>query len=218
VNVQGNLPPTQAEDANLEMEHGHYNPDPRNDRSTSIPAQQVPLCSVLNTIVDHVMVPPTPMEPQEYQEVLAGQQQQEKEQERDLDSSPQLPAQTTITPTTNGLLVPVMRIFGPVLRRDDDHHDDSTKRPTQSACLYIHGAFPYMLARPATAGPDGSLHRSSHLMHNGSGGSSKLTPSGHIDWDDVESVERILPVLQENLQAAIQSSMQESNFGNNNKN
>jgi hypothetical protein len=50
-------------------------------------------------------------------------------------------------------------------------------------------------------------------MNNGSSSSSRLTPTGHIDWDDVESVERILPVLQENLQAAIQSSMQESNFG-----
>jgi hypothetical protein len=70
---------------------------------TSSAPQPVPLCSVLNTIVDHVMVPPTPNGTTGISRGLAGQQQrQEKELNRDLDSSPQLPTQKTTTATTNG--------------------------------------------------------------------------------------------------------------------
>ena len=124
--------------------------------------QESPLLSVLNVVVDHEMIPPTPLEPQEFAQ------------------------------GDEHVCVPVLRVFGPVLRRDSGYCIE----PRQSACLYIHGAFPYLLARPVVAGPDGSLH---HNIHG--------RPSGHTDWDSVESVERILPDIQANLEATIQSSM-----------
>ena len=132
-----------------------------------------PLLSVLNVVVDHEMIPPTPLEPLEFR----------RRHEQD----------------NNNVLVPVLRVFGSVLRRDSGYCIE----PKQSACLYIHGAYPYILARPRVAGPDGSLHHNSH--------GHQL--SGHTDWDCVESVERILPELQSNLEAAIQSSMQVTNDG-----
>ena len=137
---------------------------PRPEEQDPIQGER-PFLSVLNVVVDHIMVPPTPLEPEEFQHQTCR--------------------------------VPVLRVFGPVLRRDSG----SCVEPNQSACLYIHGAFPYLLARPIVAGPDGSLHHASHLD-----GRSNL--SGHVDWDSVESVQRILPDIQANLEASIQSSMQ----------
>jgi hypothetical protein len=131
--------------------------------------QETPLLSVLNIVVDHMMIPPTPLEPEEFQHGEACR-------------------------------VPVLRVFGPVLRRDSG----ICVEPRQSACLYIHGAFPYLLARPIVAGPDGSLYHSSHS-------DGRCNHSGHVDWDSVESVQRILPDIQANLEAAIQSSMQVKN-------
>jgi hypothetical protein len=68
----------------------------------------------------------------------------EKEQERTWILLPQLPAQTTTTPTCElAEYAPVMQMD--VLRRDVT--TDSTERPTQSAVCYIHGAFPVGPAR-----------------------------------------------------------------------
>jgi len=188
--------PTATGTATLTMQAQDNVLKARADRQAD--ASSRPLCSVLNTVVDHVMVQPTPMEPKEYQEALLLSEEQQQ--------------QTKQPNSSSLLLVPVLRIFGPILRRDlPSSFSSTTTTTTQSACLYIHGAFPYLLARPAAAGPDGSLHRSSHLLNN-----NKLTPSGHIDWDDAESVERIAPILQENLEAAIQSSLRDSSFGTNN--
>lgn len=138
--------------------------------------KESPLLSVLNVVVDHEMIAPTPLEPLEF-----------RRRQQELHDSVQ---------------VPVLRVFGSVLRRDSGYCIE----PKQSACLYIHGAYPYLLARPRLAGPDGSLHHNSH---------GQL--SGHTDWDCVESVERILPQLQSNLEAAIQSSMQVTNDENEDK-
>ena len=123
--------------------------------------EENPLLSVLNIVVDHEMIAPTPLEPKEFHQ------------------------------NDDSCRVPVLRVFGPVLRRDSRF----CVEPRQSACLYIHGAFPYLLARPVVAGPDGSLHHASHNL------------SGHTDWDSVESVERILPDIQATLESTIQSSM-----------
>jgi hypothetical protein len=129
-----------------------------------------PLCSVLCCVIDNVMVPPTPLEQEEHRES-----------------------------TQNGpIMVPVLRVFGPIIRGDAPSGAD----PVQSACLYIHGAFPYMLARPAAAGPDGSLHRSSHLR-NASG--EHLTNSGHVDWDNPSAIKNIAKPIQENLESALQA-------------
>lgn len=84
------------------------------------------------------------------------------------------------------------------------------------------GAFPYLLARPAIAGPDGSLHHSSHLINattndsnsnSKSSGSEQTIPSmnsansGHIDWDNEGAVEKILSTVKTNLEATLQASM-----------
>jgi hypothetical protein len=110
--------------------------------------------------------------------------------------------------------VPVVRFFGPILRRILPEHNEqeiaSVKDahfmsddkdalaneevpqprpyyPQQSACLYVHGAFPYLLARPVAAGPDGS---------------------GRADcpWESVTSVQRMIPVLTEALETALQET------------
>ena len=90
--------------------------------------------------------------------------------------------------------VPVIRIFGSVLR------PTSTNPPLQSACLHIHGAFPYLLARPRVAGPDGSLKRLSQKRT-----ASSNEDFGHIDWDDREAVEAISNDLRDRLEDALQS-------------
>ena len=119
---------------------------------------ELPFLSVLNTVIDHCMMDPTPMEPKEFEKQLK---------------------------------VPVIRVFGPIVRGGND------AEPWQSCCLYIHGAFPYLLARPVAAGPDGS--------------STELSAGqGHVDWDSVHSVQAILPQLTDNLESMIQESLETS--------
>jgi len=183
-----------------------------------------PVCSVLLTVVDHVMVPPSPLEPEEYREVQA--------------MASIAAAETAATRTSRGngeingnhkhdsclqgiqdqrrcaLEVPVLRVFGPIIRQDHSQLQTSHDPPSQSACLYIHGAFPYMLARPVAAGLDGSSlqHLLRGEMDQNSGLSQSSTSFGEMDdytdWDDVSSVEKILPVLHEALEGSIRSSMQ----------
>jgi hypothetical protein len=155
------------------------------------------ICSVLNTVVDYIMMAPTPLEPHDYdcqynykyKHTIATNQQQE---------SPPPPQQQQ----PPRIQVPVLRIFGPVLRHDNSdnattpvHH--AFPDPLQSACLYIHGAFPYLLCRPVIAGADGSLHRHLQTSHEHS----------HVNWDKPDQVERILPLLHDALETTIQASM-----------
>ena len=121
-----------------------------------------PICSVLNTVVDFVMRPPTPLEYNEFHQAIPVE-------------------------------VPVLRIFGPILRRDTTRDLSVLPHPVQSACLYIHNAFPYILARPVAAGPDGS---------------NLPCGRGQINWDSVQDIERVAPVLMETLEAAIQASFE----------
>ena len=130
---------------------------------------EIPFCSVLNVVVDYTMVPPTPLELEEYQE--------------------------SIHDASLKLRVPLLRVFGPLIR-------GGALEPRQSACLYIHNAFPYLIARPIMAGPDGSLIHGAHMDRI-------LTSSGHIDWDCVDSVTTILPQFQATLEATIQASFPE---------
>ena len=155
---KGALSPSLDSDLNL----------PPTDR-TQEESDEIPFCSVLNVVVDYDMVPPTPLELDEYQE--------------------------SIRDASLKLRVPLLRIFGPLIR-------GGALEPRQSACLYIHNAFPYLIARPIIAGPDGSL------IH-GARTDSILTSSGHIDWDCVESVQSILPQFQATLEATIQASFPE---------
>jgi len=135
--------------------------------------EQLPFCSVLNTVVDHIMIPPTPLEVDEYQE--------------------------TVISSKSNVLVPVLRIFGPILRRDTTRSEAVLPPPAQTACLYVHNAFPYLLARPKWAGPDGSLHHSLGVT----------TDSTHIDWDSVSAVQHVVPVLQEAIEEAVHGLFQD---------
>jgi hypothetical protein len=148
-----------------------------------------PVCSVLNVVVNYVMQPPTALEPREYMQMIqnkANYSEEHNEQSIDKPLSIADPANTKTS-----VRVPVLRIFGPIVRRDTS--SENTK-PVQSACVYIHGAYPYLLARPRIAGPDGSLHP------------FRSTERLYIDWDDVEAVRRIVPVLTTALERAIVAS------------
>jgi hypothetical protein len=140
--------------------------------STFTPSNPEPICSVLNIVIDHDMQVATTLEPVEFR------------RERD---------KTNHGRKTPSALVPVLRVFGPIVRRDTG----ASSKPAQSACLYIHGAFPYLLARPRIAGPDGSLH-------------PLRSVDRHMDWDDPVAIQRILPLLQKTLEETILAS---STFG-----
>jgi hypothetical protein len=148
------------------------------------------LCSVLTTVVDFCMIPPSShWEPEDVSSA------------KQLGGNDEGPANAYSQP----LLVPVMRIFGPILRRDnnlnENIHNDDKLYPYQSACLYIHGAFPYLLARPRDAGPDGQI--------NGAVGVSKGDDdNAQSVWDDLLAVQRMIPVLH----SALESAVQETNF------
>jgi hypothetical protein len=159
----------------------NVNSNERNQPEIPLQSNEI-CCSVLTTVVDFCMMIPTKVyEPEEY------------------DENQQL--MTTFSSCTeesdpSNLLVPVMRIFGPIIRRQqrNDTNLDSTtnnsymnRRPYQSACLYIHGAFPYMLARPTLAGLDGS-------------------GTNHCPWDSPIKVQQMLPVIQDSLEKAVQET------------
>jgi hypothetical protein len=92
--------------------------------------------------------------------------------------------------------VPVLRVFGPILRRDTARELAVLPQPVQTACLFIHNAFPYILARPVAAGPDGS-----HYLPS-------ARETGQVNWDSMQDIERVVPVLKETLEAAIQASFE----------
>lgn len=168
---------------NVENQHQHDH-----DSDSDLDSGPV-ICSVLITVTDHVMMEPSPMEPEEYQEKI----QVEKEAAATAAAMKAVAASAASTiknninneilvdeqsannerihnhrsdvaaigDTTNddreshpSLRVPVMRIFGPIIRRraDRDGENLPVREPSQSACLYVHGAFPYLLARPVMAG------------------------------------------------------------------
>ena len=81
------------------------------------------MCSVLNVVIDYTIEEITPMEAEEWN--ARNTQRTRKKECNKKDNC-------------NNILVPVIRIFGPVLRGNQ-------RQPLQSACLHIHGAFPYIL-------------------------------------------------------------------------
>ncbi len=128
------------------------------------------MCSVLNVVIDHTMESITPMEADEWKKKSDNTNGKE-----------------------NDIQVPVIRIFGPLLR-------DPHSQPLQSACLYIHGAYPYIIARPVVAGPDGSIYPAPET-------------STHVDWDDHDEVEKIQAEIQATLEETLQSSFLDKGFG-----
>lgn len=178
------------------------------------------MCSVLNVVIDHTMEPVTPLEEEEW--IQQQQQQQRLQRQRQHRHPAPLLSEEAAAAShgahggpfrggppggTNGdnpadgaafqLLVPVIRIFGPVLRGPSRHRPTSSSSssslpPLQSACLYVHGAFPYLLARPVAAGPDGGLNRAGPR-------------SAFIDWDDAGDVGRIAADLHRTLEETLQA-------------
>lgn len=202
-----------------------------------------PLLSILNVVVDHVMMSPSPLEPKEFT-TKAGQHSQEHQQLLlQPDSDERIPSLLSMATKNSYIRVPILRVFGPVLKDGDCshyiHHNDGidddgrgaavaaaaavgnstreklTYRQPQSGCLHIHGAYPYMLARPVVAGPDGSMYPPHHRGH----------PNNHkcmnyfdrIDWDDAYSVVTILEEIHFRLEMALRVSY-EHHHGNNSNN
>jgi hypothetical protein len=88
----------------------------------------------------------------------------------------------------------------------------------QSGCLHIHGAYPYMLARPVKAGPDGSSFffgndNENHDNKQKSGGKGKEEYidyfNENIDWDDQESVSTIIEDIHVQLESSLRSSVED---------
>jgi hypothetical protein len=237
------------------MGESSYCTPPGRSSQKSVP-KPPPSCflSILNVVVDHVMMPPSPMEPMEFREVCrsdsetkrpsskeeggGGEDQDSSQSSQSSDehisqrgggevASPSLPSPLSMENVC--IRVPIVRVFGPVLRggdceefiRSSDRSSccnisqcPETAQPSsrkrriqqpQSGCLHIHGAFPYMLARPRIAGPDGSMHH----------GYNCDILSGRIDWDDANSVSNILEEIHCRLEIALRASYEHHNAGTN---
>jgi len=141
--------------------------------------------------------------------------------------------------------VPVVRIFGPIIRgkampttgnynekqsqsqsqkfQEQDGNNHSPLEIHQSGCLHIHGAYPYMLARPSQAGPDASssfyrAYRNASRNKNEETAESNSCESaffdGHdaqkIDWDDQDSVETIIDHIHYTLEQALRNHLEQN--------
>ena len=201
----------EADGANPRTYNDNEHPDP--------PPPPPPFCSVLTTVVDYIMTDPCPLEPREFHQASRDSERMDRERDHHADDHDSgAPSFGSLFPISekestaaksadnnnsyslppSAIQVPVIRVFGPILRRDLQTNAALLKPPTQSACLYIHGAFPYLLARPLIAGPDGgpgrySLTREQRLEHT--------------DWDDAQAVQNILPILHDALEGYLQTSV-----------
>lgn len=215
------------------------------------------LLSILNVVVDHVMLPPSPMEPAEFREVCRWKQNKNDSSQNKDGSGNMGGGMFSLAPQGGGdpssdtqvdgdaqdeydallappsvlasddiyIKVPVLRVFGPVLRegnqdefikqsqsedevsvsqQSSDSQQSTLRRPKrripqpQSGCLHIHGAFPYLLARPLIAGPDGSMHHG----HNCDDDSMR------VNWDDANSVSNILEEIHIRLEMTLRTSFE----------
>jgi len=172
------------------------------------------ILSILNLVVDHVMVPPSPLEPDEFQWKLRQQNARWTNQNK------QEIQNDDICKGEGEVQVPVIRIFGPVTRGqcsnslpahqeekeeetlNQHEKQDRIEKKFQSGCLFVHGAFPYLLARPVDAGPEGS---------NRSWEEGQEQCNDKINWDDADSVSSILDDIHLKLEYALRSSMQSVN-------
>ncbi len=135
--------------------------------------------------------------------------------------------------------VPILRVFGPIVKgkqgitktcENHDHCDSSNDSNVnnsndneshssefhQSGCLHIHGAFPYLLARPIQAGPDGSsffFDNETKNFSSNAAGNGNHHEHVNIDWDDEESVSTILEDIHVQLEATLRSSIENITHG-----
>ncbi len=185
---------------NIRLHDDNDNDDQEDEEEDTI--HNIHMVSILNLVVDHVMKPPSPLEPDEFRWL---REQQIRRQRHcnitNSNSNTNIGLSSQESDDNNNddennysedeINVPVIRVFGPIIRGegihpqsksqdcmhstpDEGHNETETqstststssrkpkqKQPLQhqSGCLHIHGAYPYMLARPVDAGPDGSSY------------------------------------------------------------
>jgi len=214
-----------------------------------------PIASILNLVVDHAMMPPSPLEPDEFKwkyfppkmQKQNGEDDTDANHEMDIDIDADLDMDMDMEANGN-VKVPVIRIFGPIIRNkgmplptqkeaslnmeeggEASRSNNSTYKSSQplvgikihqSGCLHIHGAFPYMLARPVEAGADASSsfyhaynthnnrrereHEHEHVDSEEED-TSEIDAEAVVDWDDEESIKLITDEIHSKLEQALRS-------------
>lgn len=188
--------------ANSQPNDFHHTPDTTREEVKD--RKEGCLLSILNLVIDFTMMPASPLEADEFNWRL----DREKRKlliDRDITESQQEVIEEEI-------LVPVIRIFGPVAlgksfpRHNMDNCSDDSDKTLQSGCVHIHGAFPFLLARPVDAGPDGS---SFFVKATKSFGSTNFSDQEkRIDWDDPDCVKQITEEIHWKLECALRSSVE----------
>jgi hypothetical protein len=146
----------------------------------------------------------------------------------------------------NKTLVPIVHIFGPMIRDDNSSNSssaiDSTAtttsnndtRPGQNGCVHVHGIFPYFLCRPAICGNDGTKRtkrqEQEQANQKGRGGNDSKEEDGTaadreeatdappcLDWNDIEQVKALLPTMHQDLSDCIQNLVNKSEMNNSKK-
>jgi hypothetical protein len=165
---------------------------------TQLPFSQAlpihPSYSILNVTIDYVMTAPTPFEWMEFEKM----------------------ASTSRSSKAFKTRVPVIRIFGPLLKHTSSVDAKSPKRrntvPRQSGCVHIHNVFPYFLARPQFCMLSLLSTQTNNLSNNQSIQKYdhddpfealdlfRSTAAFHIDWDNYESIESSLYTLKHYLE------------------
>jgi hypothetical protein len=169
-----------------------------------------PSYSILNVAIDYVMTAPTPFEWMEFEKMA---------------STSRSAGHTRSFPTR----VPVIRIFGPLLKHTTNTTSSRTsstttpmdaKRPKrrnivprQSGCIHIHNVFPYFLARPQFCMFSLASSQTNNLYNNPDARQDdqdddpcealdlfRSTAALHIDWDNYESIESSLYTLKHYLE------------------
>lgn len=160
--------------------------------------------SVLNVVMDYYMSEPTPLEPTEFQMSRAKNKQNNEEKGAFHSKHASMMIQ-----------VPVVRIFGPVLRGDQGTLSRNSKR--QGGCAHIHNAFPYIICRPASAGMDHNFFNVSTNVNNKSSTHQDIYLENKFDinWNDGDQIEQILDILQSQLEIGMTSYEKTTDDDNN---
>lgn len=149
----GKKNPTE-ESSEYEHEHEHEyqstpgeaapSPSPSSKQPPLEPSSKKSIVSILNLVVDHVMMPPCPLEPDEFRWKWQYDNADQKDSEADIESGadvgnlldetlPKMDGEGGGGGTENGananVKVPVIRIFGPIVRGEGMlmNHDDDGK-------------------------------------------------------------------------------------------
>jgi hypothetical protein len=243
------------------------------ENESSRSSSEKSIVSILNLVVDYAMKSPSPLEPDEFQWAMQRQRRKRQQQEKliQMERNVQESSSFQINQfggadmasegfdddeeegfATDHVQVPVIRIFGPIIRgqaltiknkkQNDDNdagtpseeeqkeqnEDESRKEKIyqhQSGCLHIHGAYPYMLARPIDAGPDGSSdffracrdtvagksvneNDESNEDESSDDSNDQENYTSNTDWDDEDSVKLIVDDVHYKLESALKSMME----------